>query len=186
MEESTYSRLAYVRDELAGLKGTKESFGNTIEYLIRKSKFLIGMDPLLRQSLGEVSGELSSNPEVLGVILFGSVVTGTFSEQSDIDLFVVVSEKTTTVFEFVEETVRKVEDRYFALLRSKHLPVHISPMLCSKSELGIFRPIFFDIADFGVILYERPPTISDFLSQYMAIPHTRTYVAGGEKLTWQF
>jgi predicted nucleotidyltransferase len=129
--------------------------------------------------------QLSSKNEVLGIVVFGSVAKQSANPNSDIDLFILVKKKTPGIFEYIEATLRNSESTFFKSLSDHSQPIYISPAIFGLRELDSFRPIFLDIVDYGMVLYERPPYLSNFLKKYESLPHRREYSESGEMVSWQ-
>ena len=70
-------------------------------------------------------------------------------------------------------------------LMKKGLPSFISPVLLSVDELRKFRPFYLDLADYGVILYERDHFLSDFIYETKRIRHKRELINNTEVLLWK-
>ena len=58
------------------------------------------------------------------------------------------------------------------VLKNK-LTVHFAPFICSLDDLDFVRPIFFDNADSGIIIFDCNSAASEFLDKYLSMPHNR-------------
>ncbi|MCS6769495.1 MAG: nucleotidyltransferase domain-containing protein [Candidatus Caldarchaeum sp.] len=101
------------------------------------------------------------------VCVFGSVATGRAGPESDIDILVVVEGLPDDVLERAEETVE-------LLLELKQKPSHhrltgsgrsaaVSPIFLTPSEAEKHPPIMLDIADEGVIIFDKEEFLSNVL-----------------------
>ena len=185
LDNSTYAKLSGIKDYLSRQRGKSISFSEVLEEVLKRPFMLQTIDPILREMLEDVLAKLSEKNEILGIVLFGSMAKSSFVPESDIDLFIIVSKRTADIFEFVESSIRKTEITFFNKLSDNNLPVYISPMICDSSEIDTFRPIFLDVADFGVILYEKPPIVSRFMEKYISLDHERRFTESGEMVSWK-
>ncbi len=110
---------------------------------------------LLRRLLEEMRRRWGER--LVSLVVFGSVARGEAGPGSDIDLLVVVEGLPRSRFrrqdEFmeVEETLEDVIDR----LRSLGLNPDFSPILKTPEEAARFSPLYLDMVEDAVILYDR-------------------------------
>ena len=184
VENSTYSKLSKLKFTLNRMRKTSLTFSELLEEIIRKPLGILLIDTTLRGALESLVKFLSQDEGVLGVILFGSVVKGTSHANSDVDLFILARDASSRTFDYVERSIRKTEIEFFDRLVDKKLPVHFAPFISSQEEIDYVRPIFFDIADSGMIIFDRNFAASEFVDKYLSLPHDRKYTENGQVLTW--
>ncbi|MEZ8220288.1 hypothetical protein GG496_000455 [Candidatus Fervidibacteria bacterium JGI MDM2 JNZ-1-D12] len=93
---------------------------------------------------------------LLAVALFGSVARGQATEESDIDLLVVVNEKPSNALQECLLVRRQVEP--YPLRR-------ISPIVTTPEMLRQNFLILLDILDHGIILHDPEGVLGDLLSR---------------------
>lgn len=184
VEDSTYSKLSKLKFTPNRMRGTSLTFSELLEDTIRKPLGILLINTTLREALKSLVKYLSQDESILGVILFGSVVKNTSHAFSDVDLFILVRDADSRTFDHVESSIRKTEIEFFDRHVRSKLPVHFAPFICSPDKRDYVRPIFFDIADSGVILFDRNSDASEFIDKYLSLPHNRKYTENGEVLTW--
>jgi predicted nucleotidyltransferase len=184
LEDKTYQKLSKLKSKISMLRNMSFNFSELIEETLRIPTGLLLLDDLLRDSIISLIKELSMDDSVVGVILYGSVAKGNFQVNSDVDLFVISTGNLSNVFDFVESTIQKIELQLSKELTSRKLPATFSPLIVSLGETEFLRPIFFDVADSGIVLYDRFGTSLNFVERYLAVPHKREYTKDGEILTW--
>lgn len=184
VENSTYSKLSKLKFTVNRMRRTSFTFSELLEEIMRNPLGILLIDSALREALKSLVKYLSQDESILGVILFGSVVKGTFHANSDVDLFILTRDTGSRTFDYVERSIRKTEIEFFDRLVGSKLPVHIAPFICRMGELDFVRPIFFDIADGGMIIFDRYSAASEFIDKYLLLPHKRKYTENGEVLTW--
>ena len=184
VEDSTYAKLSKLKAEINRERGLHMKFGDLFEELIRRSLGLYLFESELRYALKSLTEGLSSYESVLGIILFGSVAKLNSNADSDIDIFVLVDKFSLSTFDYIEKTILSVEMEYFELLTKNKLPSQFSPFICSRDTIKAVSPIFFDIADYGIILYDKGTAASDFVRYYLSMHHRREFNEYGQILTW--
>ena len=155
VEDSTYAKLSKLRAEINGEIGLHMKFSDLFEELIRRSLGLFLFENELRYALKSLTERLSSYESVFGIILFGSVAKLNSNANSDIDIFVLVDKLSSSTFDFIEKIILSVEMEYFELLTKNKLPSQFSPFICSKDTIKAISPVFFDIADYGIVIYDK-------------------------------
>ena len=184
VEDSTYAKLSKLKAEINRERGLHMKFSDLFEELIRRSLGLFLFENELRYALKSLTERLSSYESVFGIILFGSVAKLNFNPNSDIDIFVLVDKFSSPTFDFIEKIILSVEMEYFELLTKNKLPSQFSPFICSKDTIKAVSPIFFDIADYGIVIYDKGTAASDFVRYYLSIHHSREFNEYGQILTW--
>ncbi len=182
--EDSYSRLIEMRTALSKSIGKKESISDSIKYLLQRSLISAGLEEELKEYITKIVDELKKNEEVEGVVLFGSVAKGNYNNLSDVDIMIVI---TGDVYKFTKKLwdLRKKILPYEEKFIEKDKYYRFSPLILRDSELTTFRPLYFDIADYGIILYERGKIVTDFLNRINKFPHKRRITSVGIELTWK-
>lgn len=107
--------------------------------------------------------------DLLSIILFGSVARGKWNNESDIDLFIIFSNKSSIRTAINNRLTKIISDyeRKSKLRNSKgdRLFSTIQDMSLSLKDLHTFRTIFYDIAMDGIILFDRNQTGFHFLKK---------------------
>ena len=107
--------------------------------------------------------------DLLSIILFGSVARGKWNNESDIDLFIIFTNKSslrTTINNRLTKIISGYErksklrnskgDRLFSTIQDISLVI---------KDLHTFRTLFYDIAMDGIILFDRNQTGFQFLKK---------------------
>ena len=184
VEDSTYAKLSKLKAEINSERNLHMKFSDLFEELIRRSTGLYLFQSELRSALKSLTERLSNYESVLGIILFGSVAKLNFNPNSDIDVFVLVDKFSSSTFDYIEKIILSVEMDYFEPLIKNKLPSQFSPFICSKDTIKAISPVFFDIADYGIVLYDKGTAASDFVRYYLSIHHSREFNEYGQILTW--
>ncbi|WP_299076219.1 nucleotidyltransferase domain-containing protein [uncultured Fretibacterium sp.] len=112
-----------------------------------------------RKAIGEFVRRLrgAEGDNLLRVVLFGSLARGEACEDSDVDVFVLLKEYDRTGAEKAA-----IKDRIFAIASAvedlNDRKVYISPLIRSEATYMKNRRasmIYYDIADEGILLYEK-------------------------------
>lgn len=184
IENAVYAKLLKLKSTLSHMRGRPVTFSELLEENVRRPLTFLLIDGSLMMVLKHLIKQISQNHDVHGIILFGSVAKGTYHAYSDVDLFILTEKADSQTFDYIEKSIRTTEIEYFDRLTSSKLPVHFAPFISSLEEIDFVLPIFFDIADGGMILYDPNFVASDFIDKYASIPHSRKYIEGAEVLTW--
>ncbi|NVM36527.1 MAG: nucleotidyltransferase domain-containing protein [Candidatus Lokiarchaeota archaeon] len=109
------------------------------------------------------------NEDLLSIILFGSVARGKWNIESDIDLFIIFSNKSSIRTDINNQLTKIISDyeRKSKLKNSKgeRLFSTIQDISLLIKDLHTFRTIFYDIAMDGIILFDKNQTGSHFLKK---------------------
>jgi hypothetical protein len=95
--------------------------------------------------------------ELVSVVLFGSFARGDFHGRSDIDLLIVIEELPPSQFErsrLFDEAVRKLMSEFKPLREMGYL-CQFMPIMKSREEAAYHSPIYLDMIEEGVILYDK-------------------------------
>ena len=107
---------------------------------------------------------------LLCVVLFGSCARGDWTEESDIDLLIIVKHWEIPSWEKSRELIKvknrlRTQESYENLRRRRYyFPLSHYPL--SETETNKFHPVFYDIILDGIILYEKNQFGTSLLKQY--------------------
>jgi predicted nucleotidyltransferase len=121
---------------------------------------------------------------VTGIILFGSVARDDFSKYSDIDIAIIVNGSFIDAFKSVSKAIYSLKDEKIRLLENNGLYLYISPFIITPGSANKLEPVYFDIADYGIPLFERGQALSDFINDISKIKYSRRFTEAGEVLEW--
>jgi predicted nucleotidyltransferase len=183
LDINSYAKLASAKEVMRKKSGLKLSFEDLILDLIGRKLDLSPIDDRLKGYIERVTVAISEIEGVEGILLFGSVVKGTNNEYSDIDIAVVARRDKWQTFKKVSEAMKALKKERLKLM-SLDLPSRISPVILDQEDLKAFNPFYFDLADYGIILYERGNSLSDFMNSMRWKAHKREIVNGIEVITW--
>lgn len=184
VEDTFHAKLLKLKNTVSRDRGRPVTFSELLEEIIRRPLGSLLIDNILMDAIRHFIKQISQNDSVQGVILFGSVAKGIYHEYSDIDLFILVKKADSDTFDYLEKATRQTEKEFFTLLKNNKLPLHFSPFIYSLDKVDVLIPIFFDIADNGLILFDRNFVASEFIHKYTSIFHIRKFTENGEMLTW--
>lgn len=182
LDLESYAKLSNAKDELSKRTGRSISFNEFILELVSKRLEFLEADDSLRQFLAKLSSRLGSIGCVEGVLLFGSVAKGSYRGDSDIDILVLT--KDGSGYREIMGALKGMRSDVEAL-SEKGLPHLVCPVVLGIDDTKQFKPIYLDMSDHGIILYERGAVLTNFLRSISGIRHRRTLVDGVEVLTWQ-
>ena len=169
----TYTNLDAYRNYLQIEWNRRVTFSETIAELLRTPLFFVRVDQNIRSYLDAFVSILCRSENILGIVLYGSIARKNYSKFSDIDTLVVSNLSFLSSLELVERTVNKLEPLRSELLVSNGNFLNISPLILTPPDLEEFHPIFFDIVEQGIILFERGRIITNFISRIRKIKHER-------------
>ncbi len=115
--------------------------------------------PLLREKFKE---------NLISIVLFGSVARRNYSQNSDIDLFIILSNEYSENI-IVSETITDLiiefqEKNSLKSLDGKDISPSIQVLSLLIKDLNTFRTIYYDLAVDGLILYDPKNTGSEFIN----------------------
>ena len=169
----TYTNLDAYRNYLQIEWNRRVTFSETIAELLRTPLFFVRVDQNIRSYLDAFVSILCRSENILGIVLYGSIARKNYSKFSDIDTLVVSNLSFLSSLQLVEQTANKLEPLRRELLVSKGNFLNISPLILTPPDLEEFHPIFFDIVEQGIILFERGRIITNFISRIRKIKHER-------------
>ena len=182
--EESYDRLIKTRTALSRLTGKKESISGSIMYLLQRSLISVGLDMDIEKYIIEIVEELKKIEEVDGIVLFGSIVKGNYNDLSDVDLLIIIEGD---IYRFVKKLwgIRKKTMHYEEKFMEEGKYYRFSPLVLHDTDLKKFSPFYFDIVDYGIIMYEKNKVVTTFFNYINKFPHKRHITAAGVELTWR-
>ena len=98
---------------------------------------------------------------LIAVVIFGSGGKGEISVSSDVDLFIIINESRLSIRERITEFFENVGDTIkigpFILL--------LSPLIFTKKETQKFSPLYLDMLEGCIILYDKRNFMKDLLEK---------------------
>ncbi len=182
-KESIYNRLLIARNNLSLQAKTNSSISDVLQYLLQRTLLQINLSTELRDYILETVKIVSQDKDVWGIALFGSVAKNSYNDLSDIDFLIVVDDEykyTKTLWE-IRKKLLPMEENF--IKNGKYY--RFSPFVLSKSDLRDIIPLYFDIVDYGIIMYERDKILTDFFDRVRALPHKRRITSVGMELKWK-
>ena len=160
------------------------TFSEVITEFVGKAVKFMGLPQPIKSYITAFAGIVSKYPDVCGMMLFGSVAKNTYDKDSDIDMLVIVDDKKINAYNLVNDAKMQVEDLRAGFLENGY-HLRISTTILEKTELKIFRPIYFDLLSYGIVLYEKNAALTNFLNEVRGIWHKRILTENGEVLKWK-
>ncbi|MEM3844353.1 MAG: nucleotidyltransferase domain-containing protein [Candidatus Parvarchaeota archaeon] len=184
INEEEYNNLLIAKKNFSEIYGSQESFSTLIDWMLRHSILSLNLEKGLVDYLDKLNDILSKDDEVVGAVLFGSIAKGNYNNLSDVDVLIVVDCDTHEYSKRLWEIRKKLLPMETAFVASGKY-YRFSPLVLSLEDLKSFRPIYLDIADYGVVLNEKGSSITKFLMSISKIKHTRKLTAAGVELKWK-
>lgn len=184
LTEEAYYQLKEAKEILKKLTGRNVSFTEVIHKFVGKQLVILGLDQDIKNYISAFVDIITLNKHTLGIILFGSVAKGTFTKFSDIDIAVITDSDFLDYLNYLNKSIKEIEN-YQDILIKKGLSLYINPLIITKRDLGKLNPIYFDIVDDGVVLYQRADTVSNFFESLEKFKHKRINTASGQIVTWK-
>ncbi len=178
--------LAYIKAGkvlLSKESGKRVSYSEVIKRYVGKEVRIQRLQPEIRHYIEGYCFGLSIDERVMGIVLFGSYARGTETEWSDIDLFIVFKGtflEGLKLFSNMDKNLQRDRDR---IVKDERYP-YMSPFFVDTEGLYDLNPIYFDIMDYGIVLFQRENTISDFYKWLNIKNHRRDFRMGQEVLSW--
>jgi predicted nucleotidyltransferase len=184
VNDEIYSSLSYLKNYYRKETGRKIGFNDVMQIRISLYARYIRIDDSVRTYIESFVSKMSSYEDVLGITLFGSVAKNTYHDYSDIDLFIVTSANGSSIYERCNSVINSIEPMRKKLLVSKGLHLTISPVIKTQTELKKIKTIYFDIADYGLLLFERNRTMENFIIAIKKLTYKRSNSQFGEVIEW--
>jgi predicted nucleotidyltransferase len=122
----------------------------------------------LKDNLGE---------KLVSIILYGSTARGDVSEDSDIDLLIVLESlpesrlERLRILDDVEKELKSVENEY-------NIKIFFSPILKTVDEARKITPLYLDVVEDGIILFDR----DDFMKKTIDRVRARLRELGARRI----
>ncbi|MCL4320306.1 MAG: nucleotidyltransferase domain-containing protein [Candidatus Thermoplasmatota archaeon] len=184
LTEEAYSELSEFKQIIEQITGRRSSFTEVIKQTAGKQLTLLKMDQDIKNYIMRFVDLIDENPHTLGVILYGSITKNSFSKFSDIDLAIITDSKFIEYQEYLNLKRREVNS-YQDILIKRGLSLFISPLILTPADLEVLNPLYFEIADYGIVLFQRGNTVPEFLDKIAKIKHKRKNTKSGEMLVWE-
>lgn len=123
-------------------------------------------------------------PRLVSLAIFGSYARGENKWDSDLDLFIVLESwpfkgRTKRIDDFVQNVEGYLDQRENL---AKKTPIDISPLLLNRTEAGAFLPLYLDMVEDRLILFDKDGFLENRLQdirQKMARWGSRKRTCGG-------
>ena len=184
LTEEAYSELSEFKQIIEQITGRRSSYTEVIKQTAGKQLTLLKMDQDIKNYIMRFVDLIDENPHTLGVILYGSITKNSFSKFSDIDLAIITDSKFIEYQEYLNLKRREVNS-YQDILIKRGLSLFISPLILTLADLEVINPLYFEIADYGIVLFQRGNSVSEFLDKIAKIKHKRKNTKSGEMLVWE-
>lgn len=184
LTEEAYSELSEFKQIIEQITGRRSSFTEVIKQTAGKQLTLLKMDQDIKNYIMRFVDLIDENPHTLGVILYGSITKNSFSKFSDIDLVIITDSKFIEYQEYLN-LKRSEVNSYQDILIKRGLSLFISPLILTPADLEVLNPLYFEIADYGIVLFQRGNTVPEFLNKIAKIKHKRKNTKSGEMLVWE-
>lgn len=184
LTEEAYSQLKEAKQIIEHNTGRRSSFTEVIKQTVGKQLTIMKMDKDIKNYITAFVDLIDENPHTLGVILFGSLAKNSFTKFSDIDLAVITDSNFIDYFDYLNKK-RKEVNPYQDILIKRGLSLYISPLILTVKDFEILNPIYFEIADNGIVLFQRGNRVTEFLDKISKTKHKRIYTESGETLIWE-
>jgi len=117
--------------------------------------------------LNELMKGLRKHFDLVSVVVYGSVARGEARKDSDVDILVVADnlpDDRYLRFRIFEEAEREVEG-ILRKLRKEGYDVFISPIIKSREEASRITPLYLDMVEDAIILYDKDGFFSGVLER---------------------
>ncbi len=184
LTEEAYYQLKEAKEIIKRTTGKRVSFTEVIRRMVGKPLVLMKLDPDIRDYIKAFVDRIVQNPHTLGIILFGSVAKLTFTKWSDIDVAVITDSDILDYLGYLNAELKEISSYQDKLIK-KRLSLYISPLIITKKDIGKLNPIYFDIANDGIVLYQKMNVVSDFLDSLEKLRYKKINTASGQTFVWQ-
>lgn len=183
LDANTHARLLSAKRLTEERIGSRISFVDLLIDLMGRRVDLLPIDKRLKILINRFSTLLIESGTVSGILLFGSIARGKYDVFSDIDFLLVSKGNKERVLERTFSIKKTLESERETLMK-EDLPSLINPLILSEKDLKSFRPFYFDLADYGIVIYEDDSVLTDFIYSTKYTKHKRFTINGTEVLTW--
>ena len=127
--------------------------------------------------------------DLISVVVYGSVARGTARKDSDIDVLIVVEELPRSRFERLSMYMKAEEnlDPLLNELLNRGYAVTISPILKTKREAERISPLYLDMVEDAIIVYDKNGFFEEILKRLrgklMELGAERVWI--GKKWYWR-
>ncbi|MHA1328308.1 MAG: nucleotidyltransferase domain-containing protein [Promethearchaeota archaeon] len=139
---------------------------------------------ILRELLQKLKQEWKGN--LISLVLYGSVARGDFNENSDIDLLIVCENLPKSISKRIEMFLEIEDELQLEKYHEKGFHVDFSTILRTKKEAENLIPLYLDMVDDAVILYDKNNFFNNVLNrlreQLKKLGAKRIYI--GKKWYW--
>ncbi len=185
VDKKTHADIVTAKRILSSLSGRRISSKGAIDELLGRRMRFLTLKKEVRDYINAFVSEAVLDRKVLGVMLFGSVARNNFRNDSDIDLLVIVEGKVMDRFDGINDIINRVESVRKPIVASG-LYLRIRPLILSNSELQSFRPIYLNIMEDGIVLFERNDTLFNFLNDIRRdVDYERSVVGNSVVVKWK-
>ena len=109
---------------------------------------------------------------LLGLAIFGSFARGENRKGSDLDLLIILSnagKRRIRIEEFIREIEMKHDDLAQQLFREQGLSCDLSPYIVTRDEALMMQPIYYDLVDHHVVVWDPEGIIDQIISSASAL-----------------
>lgn len=184
LTNKAYSQLKEAKEIFERNTGRRSSFTEVITQMVGKQLVMLKMDQDIKSYIMAFVDKIVENPHTLGIILFGSVAKGNFTKFSDIDIAVITDSKYLNYLEYLNKSRRELE-QYQENLIKRGLSLYISPLIINIEDVKKINPIYFEIVDYGIVLFQRGNAVSEFLKYITNMHYKRVNTEFGEIIVWE-
>ncbi len=184
LDEEAYSALREIKDIMSKNSGKSISFSEVIHYKLGRELSFEKLDLDVKNYVLAFAEKLSREESIYGALLFGSVARNSFKKYSDIDIMIIIGDKPFNYYvRYIHKTINQIENSRKRLV-DKDLHLYISPLLIKKQDLNEFMPLYLDMLEDGIILYQKNNILSSFLENLNKIKYKRIDINGSKMLEW--
>lgn len=183
LDDEALSYIKSGKELIAEELGKKVSYSEVIKRYVGQEVRMRRIRADVRDYVRNYSFVLSLDERIAGIVLFGSYARGSETKESDIDLFVIFNGTLYEGLKLFSTVDRNLEPLRQDIVR-RGIYTYVSPLIVNLEELYEFKPIYFDIMDYGIVLFQRKDTISSLYRWLGSMNHRRNFLLGKEVLNW--
>jgi len=182
--EETYVSLARLKALQRKLTGKKVGFEDVLKKFVERRAKYLQLSEEVREYTEMFLSKLATDEEVLGVMIFGSLMKGNYDSFSDIDLFILTSAPNSLIYEKCDRIIESLEPLRKKLLVPRGNHMTLSPVVRNLADSKKIITIYFDIVDYGLILFDRNSSLEKFVIEVERLPYRRRMSPKGEVIEW--